>query len=106
MYKKLFQRYIIIIATSMVLTSCGFKPMDHQYNTQLEKIKIGMSIAQIQQIFPGLKLTMSHGAEQTYQYTEHDYRAISFSGTVKRTVIFHLKHGKLTRWSSDKTRPM
>lgn len=100
MFNKSFKYYLLIILTAITLTGCGFKPMDHEHNTRLEKIKIGMSVQQVKHIFPKLKHVSHHGAIQTYTYTENDYRAISFSGVVTRKVTFKFKHGKLSTWSS------
>jgi hypothetical protein len=106
MFNQYVSRLMVLIMASLILVGCGFKPMDHQHNARLEKIKMGMTVAEVRHIFPDMKLTHHHGDKSVYRYTEHDLRAISFSGVVKRTVMFHFTHDKLTKWGSDRTRPI
>ena len=107
MPRQSFKNVLFLVVFCFMLSACGgFKPMDHHYNARLEKIKIGMTVQQVRAVFPSLTRVSQVGGTQVYRYTEHDMRAISFVGVMKRTVTFHFKRGRLINWSSNRNRPI
>ena len=106
MINRAYRNTFFLMLCCFLLSACsGFKPMDHEFNTRLQKIKIGMTVRQVKAIFPSMKLVNQLESHQTYTYTEHDLRGVSFVGVMKRQVTFLFRFGVLKSWSSNRSRP-